>query len=251
MTTGSRRATPAAVPAGEATELHFEPMNHPGHLVRRLHQICVAVFLDAAKDYNITHVQYATLKAIERFPGVDQTRVGKLVALDRQTTSNVVTRLQQNGLIERTRKDKRTYALHITGPGRALIEVMQPRIAEIDEVILGPLSPDERQTLMSLLQKLVNSNNELSRAPLEAIHAMSESMAAVSGAASHARASSGSCRLDSARPAPSARSRSPKCATASRTCSAVSRGVRARIAHARTRSMRTSIEQRLPRGAGP
>lgn len=168
MTTGSRRATPAAVPAGEATELHFEPMNHPGHLVRRLHQICVAVFLDAAKDYNITHVQYATLKAIERFPGVDQTRVGKLVALDRQTTSNVVTRLQQNGLIERTRKDKRTYALHITGPGRALIEVMQPRIAEIDEVILGPLSPDERQTLMSLLQKLVNSNNELSRAPLEA-----------------------------------------------------------------------------------
>jgi DNA-binding MarR family transcriptional regulator len=156
------------VPAGEATELHFEPMNHPGHLVRRLHQICVAVFLDAAKDYNITHVQYATLKAIERFPGVDQTRVGKLVALDRQTTSNVVTRLQQNGLIERTRKDKRTYALHITGPGRALIEVMQPRIAEIDEVILGPLSPDERQTLMSLLQKLVNSNNELSRAPLEA-----------------------------------------------------------------------------------
>lgn len=140
-------------------------MNHPGHLVRRLHQICVAVFLDAAKDYNLTHVQFATLLAIERFPGIDQTRVAKLVALDRQTTSNVVTRLSQNGLIERKRKDKRTNALYITGAGRALIDVMQPRIGGIDEIILGPLSSEERDVLMLLLKKLVESNNDLSRAP--------------------------------------------------------------------------------------
>jgi len=140
-------------------------MKHPGHLARRLHQICVAVFLDAAKDYNLTHIQFATLLAIERFPGIDQTRVAKLVALDRQTASNVLTRLNQNGLIERTRKDKRTNALQITGAGRALIDVMQPRIRGIDDIILGPLSTSEREVLMVLLQKLVNSNNDLSRAP--------------------------------------------------------------------------------------
>lgn len=140
-------------------------MNHPGHLARRLHQICVAVFLDAAKDYNLTHIQFATLLAIERFPGIDQTRVAKLVALDRQTASNVLTRLNQNGLIERTPKDKRTNALQITGAGRALIDVMQPRIKGIDDIILGPLSTTEREVLMVLLQKLVNSNNDLSRAP--------------------------------------------------------------------------------------
>lgn len=140
-------------------------MNHPGHLARRLHQICVAVFLDAAKDYNLTHIQFATLLAIERFPGIDQTRVAKLVALDRQTASNVLTRLHQNGLIERRPKDKRTNALQITGAGRALIDVMQPRIQGIDDIILGPLSTGEREVLMVLLQKLVNSNNDLSRAP--------------------------------------------------------------------------------------
>lgn len=164
MTTGSRRARPSNAQA-IGSELPFEPMNHPGHLVRRLHQICVAVFLDASKAYNLTHVQFATLLAIERFPGVDQTRVAKLVALDRQTTSNVVTRLSQNGLIERTRRDKRTNALQITGAGRALIEVMQPRIEGIDDIILGPLTASERETLMALLRKLVNSNNDLSRAP--------------------------------------------------------------------------------------
>lgn len=143
----------------------FEPMNHPGHLVRRLHQICVAVFLDAAKAYNLTHVQFATLVAIEQFPDIDQTNVAKLVALDRQTVSNVVKRLCEHGLIERKHKDKRTYSLQITGAAKALIEVMQPRIADIDNIILGPLSASERETLMYLLKKLVNENNELSRAP--------------------------------------------------------------------------------------
>lgn len=164
MITGSHRARPSTAPALE-TEVPFEPMNHPGHLARRLHQICVAVFLDAAKDYNLTHIQFATLLAVERFPGIDQTRVAKLVALDRQTASNVITRLHQNGLIERTRKDKRTNALQITGAGRALIDVMQPRINGIDDIILGPLSASERDTLMVLLKKLVSSNNDLSRAP--------------------------------------------------------------------------------------
>ncbi len=146
-------------------EMSFEPMRHPGHLVRRLHQICVAVFLDAAKDYNLTHVQFATLVAIERFPEIDQTRVGKLVALDRQTISNVMTRLSQKGLIERKQKDKRTNSLQITGAARALIEVMQPRVQSIDDIILGPLSESEKEVFMTLLQKLVAGNNELSRAP--------------------------------------------------------------------------------------
>lgn len=166
MTQGTRRASPSTAKAID-TDTGFEPMNHPGHLVRRLHQICVAVFLDAAKDYNLTHVQFATLLAIERYPDIDQTRVGKLIALDRQTISSVVTRLSQNGLIERKRKDKRTNALQITGAARALIEVMQSRIEAVDETILGPLSAPERETLMVLLKKLVNSNNELSRAPHE------------------------------------------------------------------------------------
>ncbi|MEM5383294.1 MarR family transcriptional regulator [Paraburkholderia phymatum] len=143
----------------------FEPMNHPGHLVRRLHQICVAVFLDAARDYDLTHVQFAALLAIERYPDIDQTRMAKLVALDRQTTSNVVARLITKGLVERRQKNKRTSALRITGAGKALIEVMQPRQKPIDDTILGPLTEQERETLMALLRKVVGSNNALSRAP--------------------------------------------------------------------------------------
>lgn len=170
-----KRSLESLAPLDEANgESTFEPMNHPGHLVRRLHQICVAVFLDAAKDYNLTHVQFAALMAVQRFTGIDQTRMGKLIALDRQTTSNVLTRLADKGLVERRRKDKRTNALYLTGGGRALIDAMQSRIQGIDDVILQPLSHSERHTFMTLLKKLVGDNNELSRAPLVPIEQLTE-----------------------------------------------------------------------------
>lgn len=145
----------------------FEPMQHPGHLVRRLHQICVAVFLDLASPYNITHIQFAVLKAIEKFPNIDQTTLAKIVALDRQTTSNLVIRLHERELIERTRKYKRSNSLTITDFGRELINNMQPKIKIVDETILQPLTDSERKDLIILLKKLVDKNNDLSRAPYE------------------------------------------------------------------------------------
>src|SRR5690606_17978471 len=79
----------------------FEAPHHPGHLVRRLHQICVSVFLDEARDFQLTHIQYAALQAIHHTPGIDQVSLGRMVALDRQTTSNVIKRLAEKGLVEK------------------------------------------------------------------------------------------------------------------------------------------------------
>jgi DNA-binding MarR family transcriptional regulator len=146
----------------------FAPLDHPGHLVRRLHQICVSVFLDKSSEYGLTHIQYAALLAVQFAPGIDQGRLGKLIAIDRQTTSNVVNRLSEKGLLERKQKDKRTNALFLTGAAKALIRVMQQHEAEIDETILKPLSTKERLAFMKLLTKLVSANNDLSRAPQSA-----------------------------------------------------------------------------------
>jgi DNA-binding MarR family transcriptional regulator len=160
--------TVGKVDAPPRDDAPFDPIAHPGYLARRLYQICVSVFLDTAKDYNLTHIQFAALVAILHFPGIDQGRLGKLIALDRQTTSNVITRLAQRGLVDRRRKDKRTHALHLTDQAAELLELMRPRIKTIDDTILKPLSAKEQQAFMALLTKLVSHNNALSRAPYEA-----------------------------------------------------------------------------------
>ncbi|HTU09596.1 MAG TPA: MarR family winged helix-turn-helix transcriptional regulator [Allosphingosinicella sp.] len=137
----------------------------PGPLVRRLHQIAVSVFLTHAKEFDLTPIQYGSLQLVETFPGIHQAGLGKLLALDRQTVSNVVQRLVDKGLLDRRERNARTSALYSTGAARALTRVMHERLQVVDEIILGPLDGEERETFMRLLLKLVESNNELSRAP--------------------------------------------------------------------------------------
>ena len=52
----------------------------PGHLIRRLQQIALAIFAEATKAFGITAVQYAALQAIRTNPGVDQIRLAGLIA---------------------------------------------------------------------------------------------------------------------------------------------------------------------------
>ena len=138
-----------------------------GHLVRRLHQISTSVFIDEAKAYNLTPVQFSVLMAVKVFPGIDQVGIGKFVALDRTTVSVVVKRLLERGLVERLKAEGRKAPLRITGAAAAVIEFMQPRLMNIETIILSPLSASDQATFMKLLMQLVDSNNSLSRAPYE------------------------------------------------------------------------------------
>lgn len=177
-TNGARKASvkvrkKAETPEGAPPEESFEVpasadlsiLRRPGPLVRRLHQIAVSVFLNHARDFDLTPIQYGSMQLVAMFPGIHQAGLGQLLALDRQTVSNVVQRLIDKGLLIRKEKNARTSALFTTGAARALIHVMQERLAIVDDVILGPLQEKEKQTFMNLLEKLVEGNNELSRAP--------------------------------------------------------------------------------------
>jgi DNA-binding MarR family transcriptional regulator len=130
----------------------------PGHLVRRLHQIATSVFAFYGNDYGLTALQYVTLVIVETFPGIDQSGVGRLAALDRTTTSDVVRRLAAKGLLDR-KQAKRKTSLYLTGAGRGVIYAMDAVIDKIDEVILAPLDAKERGTLIELLSKLQDEND--------------------------------------------------------------------------------------------
>ncbi|MCP5143979.1 MAG: winged helix-turn-helix transcriptional regulator [Gammaproteobacteria bacterium] len=149
------------IPAPEDIKM----LQRPGPLIRRLHQIAVSVFLTHGREFELTPVQYGSLQLVAMYPGIPQAGLGKLLALDRQTISNVVQRLADKGLIIRKEKDARTSALYASGAAKALIQVMKERLSSVDATILGPLNQSEKKTFMELLQKLVDSNNELSRAP--------------------------------------------------------------------------------------
>ena len=95
----------------------------PGHLVRRLQQIAVAIFMAETERFNVTPVQYSALLTVELHPGIDQTTLVNIIAFDRSTIGNVVGRLESKKLIKRAAgsRDRRTKRLTITPQGRRLL----------------------------------------------------------------------------------------------------------------------------------
>jgi DNA-binding MarR family transcriptional regulator len=140
---------------------------HPGHLIRRAQQIAVSIFTEDCRPHGVTPVQYAILYTVKNNPGLDQISLANLVALDRSNTGDVVSRLEERGLLRRTSgaPDRRTKRLHLTDAGAALLEAMMPAVEASQQRILAPLDAGERQSFMTLLGKLVDINNTLSRAP--------------------------------------------------------------------------------------
>jgi DNA-binding MarR family transcriptional regulator len=142
----------------------------PGHHIRRLHQIAVAIFLQETEAHGITPVQYAALQAVSNAPGVDQRTLARTIGLDTSTTGGVIDRLEARGLLARHARpeDRRVRLLALTAEGRARLREVTPAMLRAQERMLEPLTPRQRETFLRLLRTLVESNNALSRAPSQA-----------------------------------------------------------------------------------
>jgi DNA-binding MarR family transcriptional regulator len=141
----------------------------PGHHIRRLHQIAVAIFLQETEPLGLTPVQYAALQGVANAPGIDQRTLARTIGLDTSTTGGVVDRLQARGLLLRSANpdDRRVRLLTLTDAGHALLSEAQPAMLRAQQRILAPLPAPERDEFMRMLRTVVVANNALSRAPSE------------------------------------------------------------------------------------
>ena len=101
------------------TESLEDLYRRPGFMIRRAHQIAVAIFLEEARESRITPTQYGVLLILERRPAIDQNTLARLLGLDRSTTGLVVRKLAERGLIARATGtvDSRRRELRLTRAG--------------------------------------------------------------------------------------------------------------------------------------
>jgi len=100
----------------------------PGHLIRRVHQISMAIFAEECAASGLTSVQFAALTAIRENQDVDATRLSSLIAFDRSTLGDVLERLEAKGWIMRSPspQDKRIKLLRLSPTGAAVLDGAQP-----------------------------------------------------------------------------------------------------------------------------
>jgi len=143
----------------------------PGHHIRRLHQIAVAIFLQETEAHGLTPVQYAALQTVANQPGIDQRTLAGRIGLDTSTVAGVLDRLEARALLQRSASplDKRVRLLTLGDSGATLLADVEPAMRRAQQRILFPLPKAERDEFMRMLRVLVEANNELSRAPSDAV----------------------------------------------------------------------------------
>ncbi len=147
----SQEAQPAKT---ERSALDLGPL--PGLIGYALRRAQVAVYHDFARTYaefDIRPVQYAVLTVIERNPGHKQTAVGAALGIKRANFVALCDELERRSLIVRRHipNDRRSYALHLTPKGEALLKQLHLANAEHEARIAAALGAADRDGFLGLL----------------------------------------------------------------------------------------------------
>ena len=142
----------------------IELLEQPGHLIRRAHQIAVALFHDNL-GREVTPVQYAVLRALQDKPGIDQVTLAQEIALDTSSTADVAVRLEAKGLIVREVLPRGQRCLVLTDAGEALLARLVPGMNDMCRTMLADLNDKEQADFLRLLRKFVHVNDDGRTAP--------------------------------------------------------------------------------------
>ena len=129
-----------------------------GHLLRRANQRHTALFAKRFASYDLTPLQFAVLmKLTEHSQGLSQNHLGRLTAMDPNTTQGVVQRLLERKLINRLQntEDRRRFVLSLTQDGQALTKELIAQGLTISAETLEPLSEMEQRDFLDLLKRLI------------------------------------------------------------------------------------------------
>ncbi len=134
----------------------------PGFLLRRLHQIHVALFAGKCARFDVTPVQYSLMSALSLRAVADQTTLANDVALDRTTVTGALKRLQKRGLVKRaaSRTDRRAQECRLTAAGARMLAAMELPAREAHYETIAALGANERATLIVLMGRLVGAHDE-------------------------------------------------------------------------------------------
>jgi DNA-binding MarR family transcriptional regulator len=134
----------------------------PGFLIRRLHQIHVALFQDRCAAFEITPLQYSLLSALAKRGTADLTTLAADIALDRTTTTGALKRLQSRHFVERgtARHDRRSQACRLTRKGAALLRRMEKSARQAHLETVADLGKTDQKRFIAMMQKIVAARSE-------------------------------------------------------------------------------------------
>lgn len=148
-----------------ASEPRLPLWSRPGYLVRRLHQIGLALWSEELRHAGITPVQYGVLTALTIRGAQDQISLAEEVGIDRTSVAEVLSRLESKKLVRRKENpaDRRARLATLTPKGRTLTASLFPAMQRSQDRLLAALTQKERDQFMATLVRLIEANADAAR----------------------------------------------------------------------------------------
>lgn len=145
-------------------------VRRPGFLLRRAHQISVAIFNREVAALGITTTQYGALVVLRFCEGLDQIDLAAKVGIDRTTAALVVRKLAEKGLVVRIDdvRDRRRKIIVLTARGERMLESLRAPAEAAKLRALSVFTPTDAAAFLELLGRISETFNDQTRAPLDA-----------------------------------------------------------------------------------
>jgi len=122
-------------------------------------------FARALKKHDLTLPQMGIMFDVARAPGASSASLARARQLTPQTMSEIITRLERDGLLERRPRHGRTLGLHLTAAGTARLAKAGSAAVKIEREMLAGLSATDQGRLRDLLFKCVTHLSPATKEP--------------------------------------------------------------------------------------
>ncbi len=108
------------------------------------------LFEDLTRQTAITARQYGALLTLHQKSAMTLTELAAEIFVDRSTLTEMVRRLVREGLVSRNGngEDRRSVVVALTAEGEAAVIRLTPGAAQVQDVLLAPLTQAERRQLL-------------------------------------------------------------------------------------------------------
>ena len=106
--------------------------------------------------FQLSVTEWRVIAVLGRFRGLSANEVAERTAMDKVAVSRAVARLLESGRLQRDlhENDRRRSVLELSEAGYAIYEAVAPIALSYERALLEALEPEERETLLKLLDKL-------------------------------------------------------------------------------------------------
>ncbi len=131
----------------------------PSHLLHRVLQLALDIYVEETGRGALTQRQYAVLAAASTVDGASQTDLVRMTGIDRSTLADMVARMIEKGWLgrERSTVDGRAKTVRLTEKGAAALKEIAPKVAAADERILANLTSSRRSGFIGALAALADA----------------------------------------------------------------------------------------------